>query len=520
MFVLFLLSGCKPKGDVGAGSNSYGLNDGSDAGTASAGIQPDEQESDGGPVVIKGDLGKVDWRSLVGQEITVEGDLVIVDTYDLARRGQITVSRNRLCVPTSRIDPNDDDPNGTRFEGGGNVAKVIEKQADNDRATLVLDDGISNQNVFPPPLFPELGSAHKTVRLGSVVTGVTGRLVKNQNNWVLESSKPLNWTPSPRPPLPEVGDADIVVASFNVLNYFTTIDNGSNNARGADSEAELNRQESKIVSAIIALQADVVGLMELENNTEAEQRLVAALNRKIGKETYRGCGTPDGFRAAPGGIDSIRVGIIYRSDRVLPVGDVAMIEDKAFRLARTPLVQKFSNPEGSSSFTVVANHFKSKGGADKADADDKNKGDGQAAYNSTRRGQAKAICKFIDRQMQADENSRILVIGDLNAYEQEDPIDVLRAHGMICLHERIGQVDPAEAWKEQYSYVYYGQCGRLDHAFATRSLAADVTGISTWHINADEPRFLDYNEEYNPEKLYSADPYRSSDHDPVVIGIR
>ena len=50
-------------------------------------------------------------------------------------------------------------------------------------------------------------------------------------------------------------------------------------------------------------------------------------------------------------------------------------------------------------------------------------------------------------------------------------------------------------------------------------MAADVTGIATWHINADELRGFDYNQEYNPEALYEASPFRSSDHDPVLIGI-
>ena len=74
--------------------------------------------------------------------------------------------------------------------------------------------------------------------------------------------------------------------------------------------------------------------------------------------------------------------------------------------------------------------------------------------------------------------------------------------------------------KANYSYVFRGQSGSLDHAMATVSMAADVTGLATWHINADEPRSMDYNQEYNPKSLYQPDPFRSSDHDPVLIGIR
>ena len=171
-------------------------------------------------------------------------------------------------------------------------------------------------------------------------------------------------------------------------------------------------------------------------------------------------------------------------------------------------------------FTVIVNHFKSKGGS-KADAANRNKGDGQGAFNATRRAQSLAICDYISQLSQGDEQPRVLVVGDLNAYAQEDPIDAMRAKGLVDLQERFEMETGSKGTSKapHYSYIYRGQSGSLDHAMATESLAADVTGIGTWHINADEPRFLDYNEEFNPKELYQADPYRSSDHDPVLIGI-
>ena len=259
--------------------------------------------------------------------------------------------------------------------------------------------------------------------------------------------------------------------------------------------------------------------MEIENNLEAEARLVAALNKKIGKPVFIGCGLPDGFRNAPGGADAIRVGIIYRADRVKPVGPVSMIRDDAFYKARTPIVQQFKSRKVRKPFSVIVNHFKSKGGAKDADVDNKNKGDGQGAYNATRRAQALAICNYLDQLALRNSKVRALVIGDLNAYDQEDPIDAMRAKGLIDLQERLKKSPTSELGGEDYSYVYRGQSGTLDHAMATDSLASDVTGIATWHINSDEPQSMDYNQEYNPKPLYRADPYRSSDHDPVLIGI-
>lgn len=469
--------------------------------------------------VIDGDLSSVDWPSMLGQDVTVTGNLVVVDTFDLVRRGRVVVARERLYIPTSSVDPNDADPNATSFEGGGNVAKVVAAQKFNDDATFTIDDGSSKQNVFPPALFPRLGKEHPTVRVGSVIKGVSGKLVKERNKLLLVSDQPLQWTPAPRPQRPDVGEADVTVSSFNVLNYFTTIDNGNNNARGADSESEMKRQEAKLVSAISALKADVIGLMEIENNLDAEIRLVAALNKQVGKEVYQGCGLPDQFQSAPGGADAIRVAIIYRSDRVTPLGDVSMISDAAFSNARAPIVQSFRcGPEGKP-FTVIVNHFKSKGGSN-ADEANKNKGDGQAAYNATRRAQSLAICKHIDQRKQSDPQARVLVIGDLNAYGQEDPIDAMRAKGLVDLREQFEKGKQSGEQERDYSYIYRGQSGSMDHAMATQTLATDVTGVATWHINSDEPRFLDYNQEFNPKALYQADPFRSSDHDPVLIGIR
>ena len=469
--------------------------------------------------VIDGELTSVDWQSLVGKTVKIKGDLVVVDTYDLARRGQVKVARNRLYVPTSKIDPNDSDPDANSFEGGSNVAEVVAAQKLNDKATIIIDDGSAAQNVFPPKLFPELGKTLPSVRIGSTIKDVSGKLIKAGSVLLLIPNRPLRWTPAERPERPEVGEADVTVASFNVLNYFTTIDNGRNNARGADTESEFERQEAKIVAAIIGLNADVVGLMEIENNLEAEERLVAALNQKIGKPVYAGCSLPKRFRNAPGGIDAIRVGIIYRADRVKPLGAVSMIEDDAFYKARTPVVQRFKSKKAGKPFTVIVNHFKSKGSASKADAANKNKGDGQGAYNATRRAQAIAVCDYLDQLKRSNSKVRALVIGDLNAYDQEDPIDAMRAKGLIDLQERLtdSTSDPANA---DYSYNFRGQSGTLDHAMATESLAKDVTGVATWHINSDEPHSMDYNEEYNPKSLFQADPYRSSDHDPVLIGIQ
>ncbi|MNY15441.1 hypothetical protein D3C86_1486520 [compost metagenome] len=61
--------------------------------------------------------------------------------------------------------------------------------------------------------------------------------------------------------------------------------------------------------------------------------------------------------------------------------------------------------------------------------------------------------------------------------------------------------------------------GSLDHAFASPSLVSLVDDAKVWHINADESPALDYNLENVVDDLYENNPYRSSDHDPLIIGI-
>jgi uncharacterized protein len=72
---------------------------------------------------------------------------------------------------------------------------------------------------------------------------------------------------------------------------------------------------------------------------------------------------------------------------------------------------------------------------------------------------------------------------------------------------------------DRYSFVFDGFTGELDHAMASPSLLDNITGATIWHINADEPPILDYNTEFNPPDLYAPYAYRSSDQDPLILGL-
>jgi len=176
------------------------------------------------------------------------------------------------------------------------------------------------------------------------------------------------------------------------------------------------------------------------------------------------------------------------------------------------MAQVFSTWNGKR-FSVIVNHLKSKSSCPVAGSPDADRGDGQGCWNATRVAQAQRLVNvLIPRAQAAAKDPDVLVIGDLNAYGAEDPVNTLTAAGLVNQLERF--VRPSAL---PYSYVFDGEAGYLDHALTTASLSAQVVGATEWHINTDEPSVIDYNTEFKPQDLYSATAYRSSDHDPVVI---
>jgi hypothetical protein len=289
---------------------------------------------------------------------------------------------------------------------------------------------------------------------------------------------------------------NVKVASLNTLNWFTTL-----GSRGATNAEEQQRQLAKLVAALKGLNADAVALMEVENNGQtALQTLVDALNAEVGAGTYAALTHP-----YPG-TDAIQVALIYKPGRLTPVGEPKASQDPVF--SRPPLIQTFRRKVGGQPFTMLVNHLKSKGTCP-ADGPDADQGDGQSCWNATRVKQAQTLLGIV-----ADQDlPNPIVLGDLNAYGEEDPIDTLEAGGLTSVTKRFV---PAPL---RYSYLFDGLAGELDHAMVGRQLLKRVTSATIWHINSDEPRIRDYNTEYNPPGLYQPDAYRSSDHDPLIIGL-
>jgi uncharacterized protein len=440
-------------------------------------------------------------EALEGMLVHFAQPLIVNDTFDQARFGEVVLATSRQLQPTQVASP-------------GAAALAVE--AESALARIQLDDGSSVQNPALPPYIGIDG----TLRVGDTLRGLTGVLGFGFGSFELHPTAAASFErTNPRELDPPDAGGRLSVASFNVLNYFTTLDAGSPvcgpagglDCRGANSAEELARQRSKILDALARLNADVVGLIELQNDGGAAIRdLLAGLNASVGRETYAFVDT------GTIGSDAIKLGILYKLARVRPVGGFAILDssvDAEFidTLNRPVLAQSFEEVATGEVFTLAVNHLKSKGSACNAEGDP-DAGDGQGNCNLTRLAAAEAELRWLATDPTSSGDPDVLLVGDFNAYAKEDPIAALTAGGYENLIAR-------ELGTGGYSFIFEGQSGYLDHALASSELAAQVSSAVEWHINADEPRFLDYNLEFNPPNLFQPNAFRSSDHDPLVVGL-
>lgn len=446
------------------------------------------------PVTASTDLEKYE-----DMLVTFSQTLFVTENFGLGRYGEVALASERLSNPTNVTTPG---------------ASAIAMQAANDLKRITLDDGSTTQN--PDPVdYPAPGlSFINTLRSGDTVTGVTGVMDYSSSVYRVHATVTPSWVhANPRTSGPSTVGGTLRVASFNVLNYF----NGPTfpTSRGASTAAEFTRQRTKIINAVIAMNADIVGLIEIENDGygtgSAIQDLVNGLNASAPIGTTYAFINPGVSQV---GTDEITVGIVYRVQTVTPVGAAQIKTNGAFAtLNRPPMAQTFQQISGGGKLTVAVNHFKSKGSACAGDPDT---GDGQGNCNQTRVNAANDLTSWLATDPTGSGDPDFLIMGDLNAYAKEDPITAIKNAGFTNLTETfLGQF--------AYSYVFMGQSGYLDHALATSGLTAQVNGVAEWHINCDEPVILDYNVEFKSAgqvtSFYSTEPYRSSDHDPVIIGL-
>ncbi len=386
--------------------------------------------------------------------------------------------------------------------------------------SIIFDDGMNSPN---PATLRHLSAGNKadySIRLGDSISGVVGIIHyskgsggRGTDGWRIEpTGHNVFNSENPKIEKPLVA-GQLQIASFNVLNFFSTVDDGKTTCkcRGADSSLELNRQLDKTVTALKLMDSDIIGLIELENNTdESIAMIVNALNARLGADKYAYIDT------GKINTDAIKTGFIYNTFTIKANGKFALLTtaiDPRFddRRHRPALAQTFEVRNTGAKLTIVVNHLKSKGSSCESSGDP-DMHDGQGNCNVTRTKAVRALADWIATDPTSSGDKDFLIIGDLNAYTIEDPLTSLKNSGYTNL---------LESNKNAYSYNYDNQIGALDHAFASPSLLSQVRETFEWHINSDEPRLFDYNLEYGRDaKLFEPNsPYRSSDHDPIIVGL-
>ncbi len=465
--------------------------------------------------------------------------LYVTEHFQLGRFGQVVLSAGgRLKQPTNVVVPG---------------VPALALQAQNDLNSIILDDASQVQN--PDPIIFARGgqplSASNTLRGGDTATGIVGVL---NYTWAGNAASPnayrvrtvnalggsVNFVAANQRPAtaPAVGGR-IRVAGMNLLNFFNTFDGDSSNppfacnngvggaltdCRGAGTAGEFARQWPKTVAAIVGTGADIIGVIEVENDGYGPDSALQFLVNQLNAATAPGAYALIDVDAATGqlnalGTDAIKVGLIYKPAMVAPVGQTAALNSADFvnggdnaPRSRPALAQAFQENSSGSRFIVSVNHFKSKGSA--CDAPDA--GDGQGNCNAVRVNAAAALVSWFATDPTGTGDPDVLIVGDLNSYAKEEPISTLISGGYTNLIESFLGPDA-------YSYVFDGQWGYLDHALGSATLLSQVSGVGEWHINADEPSVLDYNTDFKTANLqttlYAADQFRISDHDPVLVGL-
>ncbi|MEZ8230399.1 ExeM/NucH family extracellular endonuclease [Vibrio splendidus] len=492
--------------------------------------------------------------------------------------------RNNMVLAHERINMQ---PNQLFAAGSEDAKQQTEDNADR-RLFVETDQKAGDGQV---PFYPDFGrtdidqdgSTEDYIRIDDTIVGLEGVLTYSYGEYRLVTTNQIsaeNFVRNdPRTDKPDMDEGDLRIATFNVLNYFNSPFGGDanqhGNNRGANTITEFEMQQEKIVNAILRLDADIIGLMEIENNGFGEgsaiHQLVNQLNDRIERKKDRYTfvavdsnedGVTDEMDSI--GTDVITTGVIYRKkvvklkdSRVIAMpsqqapevlDDSGKVIEDGKNYQRDSLAPTFKVKGTKEKLTVAINHFKSKGSKCWEDAAPVEQG-GQGGVDADKQGSCEnfrvAAAVALGEALDGIKGHKV-ILGDMNSYGMEDPMLVLtdyseEKYGKQIKAARNTYIDGVEQFgdngavitknygyinavaqkhPDSWSYSYNDEVGALDHLLISDSLKDRVVDATDWHINGGESTLFDYNEEFKGDLPKYQDHFRSSDHDPAVLELR
>jgi 2',3'-cyclic-nucleotide 2'-phosphodiesterase (5'-nucleotidase family)/predicted extracellular nuclease len=377
------------------------------------------------------------------------------------------------------------------------------------------------------------GGTVPSVAVGDVIASAAGVIGYNFGNFEILLTEPVGaitpagLTPETSPLAADTADT-LTVASYNVLNLDPSVE-----ASGQSDDDVGNGRFAAIAEQICVNLAtpDILGLQEVQDGSgsvadgtlSAEQTLTALVDA-----VFDACGADYDFAEVapatenenggqPGG--NIRQAFLYDPARVSLVGtpgDGSMAtmpqadgsevglsfspgliapDAAAFAGSRKPLAAAFDF--NGRRLIVVNNHFSSKGGGTPL------YGAVQPPVNGSedeRIAQATEVNRFVDDVLAIDADAKVIVLGDFNEFDFENPLQVLTGadDGSNVLANLYNVVDLPVV--ERYTFNFEGNAQALDHLHVSPALLSANPEVDIVHVNIE----------------FADNAMRASDHEPVL----
>ena len=393
------------------------------------------------------------WEQYVGKMVQITTPLYVCGNY----YDSLILATERLYVPEEKAVG--------LADGDSTQYWAIKKS--NREKIISLSCNIRNYEVRTGAVVKNLQA--RVVAPGKLVTGATPKFINNK--------------PEPKPKMPKNG---LLVCAANIQNYFYDL---GGYAQRKTTKKQQAMQTQKICKAFKQIDADIYALCEIQKGDSAAQMLVDAMNKMAKKERY--AYVSHGWSNS----DMISCGYIYRMDKVRPYGDLQYAyKDTTSHYRYRLMACGFEEIESGEKFVLNVNHLRSKRGTG-------------AESNEKRMANVDSLLVMLDKieQEQLFGDSDVLLVGDYNAYTQEEPIQTLVRAGyadMVMRDDSMG-----------YSYVYHSEAGYLDRVFASETMAKQVKKVAVYHLNAD------YFYSRGFKRGLDDTMYRYADHDPILIRV-